>query len=416
MEGISPKIYFKPRIVAPNQSTSLYTDEPMNITYGIPISIDGQFMFNIPINKTAAFNLTGIPLFDSLGMHNISTIIDINTLRKPSSAETSVLVTYLILSNIEVSYGDRPYHEVSDNMFIRVSVGDDVHLRYHVIWAHNSSPALNAVVTVNNSEAIVSMEGYAEQVVSRDEVGEITLTVSNISFTDPLFNTTINMYSANISSVSIIWDMIMFEIVEPEPGSRYPVNTQVTIIIKGWYAYDNTPFKGAAEINGQERYTEDGVLEFIVLEETVGSFNYTISNVVDDSYGITKYNPVSIPLIFDKVDFKADITYVEEKDVFMVDISTFYVYDKLPVSDAIVFVNGSTANMTSPGRYSAILLSKGGSQVIEVTVEFDDYPKVSRQFNVEAPEKISFPIELIALTVVIVAVILIFVVIRRIKR
>ena len=416
MEGISPEIYFKPRIVAPNQSISLYIDEARNTTYGIPINIDGKFMFNIPVNKSMAFNLTGIPLFNSLGMHNVSGVIDVNSLREPVSIEASVLVTYLVLSKVEASYGGKPFNEVGDNTSIRVSVGDDVHLRYHVIWAHNSSPALNAVIKVDDSEAIVSTDGYAEQVVSRDVVGEMTLVVSGVSFTDPIFNTSLNMYSSNISSISIIWDMIMFEVVEPTSGSRYPINTEVTIVVKGWYAYDNTSFNGVVEMNGQEKSAEDGILNFIVSEGSVGLFNYTVSNVVDDLYGITKYTPVSISLIFDKVGLDANITYIEEKDIFKVDISTFFIYDESPVYDAVVFVNGSTANVTSPGRYSAVLPSKGGSQVIEVTVEFNDYPKVSRQFNVEAPEKISFPIELIGLLVGVVAVILIFVVIRRIKR
>ncbi len=376
-----PDIYFYPRYVSPGENVSIHVNpNGNNAIYGLPVYIDGYLSFNIPVNASKYVSLENFTSYNSVGEHNLKSYLDYNVLKEPVDLISRLAVTYLYTPYISI---DGKVINTTENgiAIYRGDVNKKLSIKIPVKWFHNGSPVVNAYIIINGSTYITDKDGFASFEVSSDKVASVLYKIDKVYYKDHLDNTTFSDSILNVKYIRIVFDSVKI-ILASNIRNRYPVGHPVYLIIKAVYAYDNKPFDGDLILNKNKVVKgENGVYNITLIQASPGKYTYNITGILDEKYNLTSFTPLSINLIFDKLEAK----YNYKVNPVSVDITVkvYFSSDKTPVQNATVYINNVKAREISTGVYESSINAISWSQTISININYNGYKPLNMKFKIE---------------------------------
>jgi len=130
---------------------------------------------------------------------------------------------------------------VLDQAFVtseKCLVNENQTVGFHVSWEHNETSVIGATIQVSGVKHVTNTTGWASFAVSYDTVGERLWVVSDVEHSEA------SCYKKTVSDPCIVWDRP--EIAEIDVDTTDLGVLKVTM--KGIYAYEKTPVRGATAV------------------------------------------------------------------------------------------------------------------------------------------------------------------------
>jgi len=187
----------------------------------------------------------------------------------------------------------------------RIDVSSEAPLQINAYYEYDHQP-FKGEIKLNNA-------------LYQDEVGKYEYKVESIK--DDLYGLT--RFKAN--NISIIFDEVIITLEKMR--DRVDVGSRAPIMIKAKYAYDNKPF------NGQVILSQD------LVQKSVGKYRYTVKKIIDQLYGLTKFESNSIEIIFDRVVVRlsSQFSRIQVGKKANITYKAYYEYDQSPFMGVISF-------------------------------------------------------------------------------
>ncbi|MDW8044681.1 MAG: hypothetical protein RMJ31_02775 [Nitrososphaerota archaeon] len=169
---------------------------------------------------------------------------------------------------------------------------------------------------------------------SLNRVGRLALRVDEIK--DNLYGLSSHKRLDSVGTRSIIWDTVNITLSVQQ--SRIDVGSSANISAKGFYQFDNSEFVGSIILN-------DAITKL-----NVGLYNYTVSKIIDNKYGLKTFRSNVISVIFDTVNVTlSSVERIEVGRNANIVWSAHYLYDGKPFNGTITLNDESMK--TQIGRY-----------------------------------------------------------------
>ena len=158
----------------------------------------------------------------------------------------------------------------------------------HATWVHNGSDVVGGLICVNETSYIANATGWIIISISYDTVGKRTWIATSVDCGG------ITRFGKSVEDPCITWDRI--KITEGGVTQSFTnITSKETVWLKAIYECDSATFdgtKGMLYVNGFEMTWSNvsSRWEYSCTFDTVGERTFIISNVSDESYGLTTIN------------------------------------------------------------------------------------------------------------------------------
>jgi hypothetical protein len=187
----------------------------------------------------------------------------------------------------------------------RCDVGSTQNFSYHVIWAHDSSDAVNGKLNITNAGQKfrdVNGTGWVPWQNTSNVSSNVTFPVTNVSFIykDPTNgkNYTITNFTMKAPILNTIWDRVNITI--KIPYSRIDVCTDANPVVKAVYETDGLNFTGNVTLS-PTRYC-DVSPNNRTGERVSGIPDYiTAIGIIDPQYHLKAFNSSVVACVWDRI-------------------------------------------------------------------------------------------------------------------
>lgn len=206
---------------------------------------------------------------------------------------------------------------------VRVDVGSEAPISIKAVYEYDQKPFRGRVIL--------------NAPLKNEEIGLIRYEVVSI------FDEEYGLSTFRANSVDVIFDAVVIELSAPP---RVQLGKNAPIKYTAYYHYDSKPFKGDIILN-EETYSDN-----------LGPINYRVAKIIDYEYGLVRFISNEVTVVYDQVMAeKSAITFIPFSTEVI--INTYYQYDKAPIDNALVTVNGKEAakDTANPGAYKLTMFT-----------------------------------------------------------
>jgi hypothetical protein len=204
----------------------------------------------------------------------------------------------------------------------RIDVGSTGTYKWSAFYEFDNSPFVGTIL-LNDT-------------LTKNEVGKYFYTVIDIN--DELYG--LSIFTSN--TFNIIFDKVIIQLSITK--NRVNMNESAPISWNGRYQYDMTEFKGAVSFNDS------------LTKNNVGRFGYRVLSIIDNLYNLTIFDTNEVSCIFDRIITRVETASIVPGSI-NVKISVLFEYDRSPVKEATVIVNGVRAREVTEGIYETVIHS-----------------------------------------------------------
>jgi len=153
---------------------------------------------------------------------------------------------------------------------VRVNVGSVVSFRYHFSWPDGFN-ATDVVVNINETECRTDTNGWATFTASNNRVEKLALFPDSVNWGPYALKVT-----THTEVPEIVFDKVLIELfTNPD---HVETETNNTIVARGIYEYDGTPFQGNIALNRTMDHAQ------------TGTYIYVATRINDTLYGLTVFD------------------------------------------------------------------------------------------------------------------------------
>ncbi|MCS7125300.1 MAG: hypothetical protein NZ929_00075 [Aigarchaeota archaeon] len=276
----------------------------------------------------------------------------------------------------------------------RIDIGSIPVIHYKAWYEYDKSPFVGKVIV-------------DPEPTSLDYVGSKTFRAKEV--VDEKYGLT--TFSSN--EITVIFDKVIV-MLSPEI-QRVQVGRAAEVNLRAQYAYDGETFEGKIVINGNIlNYRQDYSMRIIFApEHQIAKKVLEADNIVDEKYGLTRFESNAIELIFDRIIWKWDI----KPELFGAHVNVWLRYesDNTPLNDANVIVNGIPLNNLGNGKYEIKISMSGTTENFRLRIERDNFEPILSERSLYNEINVAF-INFIIFTIILLMTILgVVVIVRRRK-